>query len=86
MVKGFQTKKGVDIDEIFAPVVKMTFIRIVLNIAASMDLEIKQVDVKMMFLHGDLKEEIYMQQPEGFVKKGKENLVCRLKKSLYRLK
>ena len=75
-----------DFDEIFAPVVKMTSIRTVLSITTSMDLEVEQLDVKTTFLHGDLEEEIYMQQPEGFVKKGKENLVCRLKKSLYELK
>mgnify|MGYP002775781563 CR=1 FL=1 len=53
---------------------------------ASMDLEVEQLDVKMAFLCGDLKQKIYIQQPEGFVKKGKKHLVCRLKKSLYRLK
>ena len=85
-MKGFQQKKGVEFDKIFSPVVKMTSIRTVLSIAANMNLEVEQLDVKTTFLHGDLKEEIYMQQPEGFVKKGKENLVCRLKKSLYGLK
>ena len=60
-----------DFDEIFASVVKMTSIWTVLSIAASMDLEVKQLDVKTTFLHGDLVEEIYMQQPKGFVKKGK---------------
>ena len=86
VVKGFQQKKGVSFDEIFAPVVKMTSIRTILSIATSMDLEIKQLDVKTTFFHGELDEEIYMQQPEGFVEKGKENLLCRLKKSLYGLK
>ena len=85
-MKGFQQKKGVDFDEIFAPVVKMTSIRTVLSIAANMDLEVEQLDVKTTFLHGDLEEEIYMHQQEGFVEKGKENLVCRLRKSLYGLK
>ena len=65
---------------------KMTSIRIVLSISASMDLEVKQLDVKTLFLHIDFEEEIYMQQWEGFVKKGKKHLVCRLKKSLYGLK
>ena len=57
-----------------------------LSIAANMDLEVEQLDVKTVFLHGDLEEEIYMHQPEGFMEKGKENLVCRLRKSLYGLK
>ena len=76
VVKGFQHKKGVDFDAIFALIVKMTSIRTVLSITTSMDLEVEQLDVKTTFLHGDLEEEIYMQQPEGFIKKGKENLVC----------
>ena len=86
VVKRFQQKRGVDFGEIFAPVVKMTSIQTVLSIAASMDLEIEQLDVKTTFLHGQLDEEIYMEQPEGFMEKGKENLLCRLKKSLYGLK
>ena len=73
VVKGFQQKKGVDFDEIFAPVVKMTSIRKVLSIAASMDLKVEHLDVKKTFLHGDLEEEIDM--TEGFIKKGKEYLV-----------
>ena len=60
-----------EFDEIFSPVVKMTSIRTVLSIAASMNLEVEQLDVKTAFLHGDLEEEIYMQQPEGFVKRVK---------------
>jgi hypothetical protein len=48
--------------------------------------ELEQLDVKTAFLHGELEEVIYMYQPEGFVEPGKENLVCRLKKSLYSLK
>ena len=57
-----------------------------LSIAARMNLEVEQLDVKTAFLHGDLEEEIYMQQPEEFVKRGKEHLVCRLKKTLCGLK
>jgi hypothetical protein len=86
VVKGFRQRKGIDFDEIFSPVVKMSSIRVVLSLAASLDLEIEQMDVKTAFLHGDLEEEIYMEQPEGFRVKGKEDYVCRLKKSLYGLK
>ena len=86
VVKGFSQRKGVDFDEIFSPVVKMTSIRTVLGLAASLDLEVEQMDVKTAFLHGDLEEEIYMEQPEGFKERGKENFFCKLKKSLYGLK
>lgn len=86
VVKGCNQRKGFDFDEIFSPVVKMTSIRTVLSLTASLDLELEQLDVKTAFLHGDLHEEIYMEQPEGFEEKGKENLVCKLKKSLYGLK
>ena len=64
----------------------MSSIRVVLGLDANMNLEIKQLNVKIVFLHGDLEEEIYMEQPEGFTIKGKEHLVCRLKKNLYGLK
>jgi ATP-binding cassette subfamily B (MDR/TAP) protein 1 len=86
VVKGFGQRKGVDFDEIFSPVVKMTLIRVILGLGASLNLEVEQMDVKTTFLHGDLEEEIYMEQPEGFLVKDKEDYVCRLKKSLYGLK
>ncbi|GJU00527.1 putative RNA-directed DNA polymerase [Tanacetum coccineum] len=86
VVKGFSQKKGIDFDEIFSLVVKMGSIRVVLGLAASLDLEVEQMDVKTAFLHGDLDKEIYMEQPKGFQVKGKEDYVCRLQKSLYGLK
>ena len=86
VVKGFQQKEGIDYTDIFSPVVKMTTIRLVLSIVAAEDLHLEQLDVKTAFLHGDLEEDIYMKQPEGFSEKGKENMVCRLKRSLYGLK
>nr|GEU70842.1 retrovirus-related Pol polyprotein from transposon TNT 1-94 [Tanacetum cinerariifolium] len=71
----------------FSPVVKMTTIRLVLSIVASEDLHLEQLDVKTAFLYGDLDEDIYMTQTDGFQSNGKEeNLVCKLKKSLYGLK
>lgn len=85
-MKGFTQKKGVDVDEIFAPVVKMTSVRVILGLAATLDLEVEQMDVKIAFLHSNLEEEIYMEQSEGFEVKGKEDYVCKLKKSLYSLK
>ena len=70
----------------FSSIAKLTSIRVLLPLVAAFDLEIEEMDVKTTFLHGYLEEEIYMKQPEGFIIKGKEELVCRLKKSLYGLK
>eukprot|EP00253_Pinus_taeda_P036152 PITA_36152 len=63
----------------------MNFVRLVLSLAASFKWEVHQMDVKSAFLHGDLHEEIYMEQPIGFIQTD-SSLVCRLKKSLYGLK
>uniref|UniRef100_A0A2N9FPQ8 Reverse transcriptase Ty1/copia-type domain-containing protein n=1 Tax=Fagus sylvatica TaxID=28930 RepID=A0A2N9FPQ8_FAGSY len=60
VVKGFNQKQGIDFDEIFSPVVKMSSIQVILGLTASLDLKLKQMDVKTTFLHGDLEEEIYM--------------------------
>jgi hypothetical protein len=68
-----------------SPVVKHSSIHSLIDIVAMHDLELEQLDVKTAFLHGDLEEEIYMDQPEGFIMPGKENVVCKLKKSLYGL-
>ncbi|KAK0592765.1 hypothetical protein LWI29_024958 [Acer saccharum] len=78
VVKGYAQKEGIDFNEIFSPVVRLTTVRVVLAMSAVFDLHLEQLDVKTAFLHGELEEEIYMLQPEGFVKEGKENLVCRL--------
>ncbi|MCO5569959.1 hypothetical protein L7F22_023673 [Adiantum nelumboides] len=83
VTKGFKQEYGVDFQEIFSPMVKMTTLRMLLALVATEDMELDQMDVITAFLHGDLEEEIYMQQPEGFVQKGKEHLVCKLLKSLY---
>lgn len=86
VAKGYKQKHGVDFDEIFSPVMKLTALRIVLALVAYEDMELLQMDVKTAFLHGDLQEIIYMMQPEGFEVEGKENEVCTLLKSLYGLK
>jgi hypothetical protein len=86
VTKGYSQQKVVDYEEIFFPVVKHTSIRTVLALVVHYDMALEQMDVKTAFLHGDLDEQIYMEQPEGFSQPGQEHLVCKLKKSLYRLK
>ncbi|GJT97762.1 retrovirus-related pol polyprotein from transposon TNT 1-94 [Tanacetum coccineum] len=86
VVRGFDQREGIDFNEVFSPVVRHTSIRVLLSIVALQDLELEQLDVKTTFLHGHLEEEIYVEQPEGFKVPGKEDHVCRLKKSLYGLK
>eukprot|EP00253_Pinus_taeda_P016109 PITA_16109 len=83
--KGFSQVEGIDYTETFSPVAKMNSIHLVLSLAVSLKWEVHQMDVKSAFLHGDLHEEIYMEQPVGFVQTD-SSLVCRLKKSLYGLK
>ncbi|MCQ7056711.1 hypothetical protein M9Y08_18315, partial [Clostridioides difficile] len=86
VVKGFRQTEGYDFFDTYSPVTRITSIRVLIAIAAMHDLEIHQMDVKTAFLNGDLEEEIYMEQPEGFVAPGNERKVCRLVKSLYGLK
>ena len=70
----------------FSPVAKFTSIRIISSLTAYYDLELHQMDVKTAFLNGTLDEEIYMNQPDGFVEKGNEGKVCKLNRSIYGLK
>ena len=86
VAKGYSQIPGIDFNDVFSPVVKLSSIRTLFSIVAREDYELEQLDVKTAFLHGDLEEDIYMEQPEGFVAPGKEQLVCKLKKSLYGLK
>ncbi|KAM0977924.1 hypothetical protein ACFX13_014221 [Malus domestica] len=71
VAKGYAQKEGIDYNEVFSPVVKHSSIRILLALVVQFDLELAQHDVKTAFLHGDLEEEIYMSQPEGFKVAGK---------------
>ena len=86
VVKGYKQKEGLDYIDTYSPVTRITSIRILIALAAMHDLKIHQMDVKTAFLNGKLEEEIYMEQPEGFIVPGKEKKVCRLVKSLYGLK
>ena len=86
VAKGYNQKEGIDFDETFSPVAMLKTIRILLSIAAALDYEIWQMDVKTAFLNGNLDERIYMQQPEGFIENGQEGKVCELQRSIYGLK
>lgn len=86
VAQGFTQKYGVDYDEVFAPVVQATSIRLLLTLAGERKSVVRHVDVKSAFLNGTLDEEIYMKQPVGFEDKNSPLKVCRLKKSLYGLK
>ncbi|GKB45757.1 zinc finger, CCHC-type containing protein [Tanacetum coccineum] len=86
VIQGFRQKEGIDYFDTYAPVARITTIRLLLALAAIHNLVIHQMDVKTAFLNGDLDEEVYMKQPEGFVMPGNEHKVCKLVKSLYGLK
>ena len=86
VAKGFTQKSGIDYHYTFSPVVRHSSIRALLAYGLNHNMIIHQMDVVTAFLNGKLEEEIYMDQPEGFIKPGTENLVCKLHKSIYGLK
>lgn len=94
VAKGYSQVEGVDFQETFSPVARFTTMRVILTMAADQDLEVHQLDIKTAFLNGYLEEEIYMEQPEGYVLEGESTrgqgkstrLVCKLQRSLYGLK
>ncbi|XP_071694431.1 uncharacterized protein [Rutidosis leptorrhynchoides] len=86
VAKGYSQQPGVDYTETFAPVARLDTIQALVALAAQRMWKIYQLDVKSAFLNGFLEEEIYVEQPQGFIKKGKEDQVLKLKKALYGLK
>jgi transposase InsO family protein len=86
VAKGYSQQPGVDYNETFAPVARLDTIRALIALAAQKRWSIYQLDVKSAFLNGVLEEEIYVEQPQGFVVKGNEGKVLRLRKALYGLK
>ncbi|KAJ3676254.1 hypothetical protein LUZ60_003666 [Juncus effusus] len=86
VAKGYRQKAGIDYDEVFAPVARMETIRLLISQAAQFKWPVYQMDVKSAFLNGVLEEEVYVEQPPGYVKSGKERKVLKLRKALYGLK
>jgi hypothetical protein len=84
--KGYAQIEGLDFDETFAPIARLEAIIMFLAYACHKRFKVYQMDVKSYFLNGDLSEEVYMEQPEGFKLSDNLDLVCKLKKSLYGLK
>ncbi|GJW78340.1 retrovirus-related pol polyprotein from transposon TNT 1-94 [Tanacetum coccineum] len=86
VARGYRQEEGIDFEESFTPVARLEAIRIFLAFAAHMNMVIYQMDVKTAFLNGNLREEVYVSQPNGFVDPDKPNYVYKLKKALYGLK
>nr|GFA97385.1 retrovirus-related Pol polyprotein from transposon TNT 1-94 [Tanacetum cinerariifolium] len=86
VAKGYRQEDGIDFEESFAPVARIEAIRIFIANATSKNMTIYQIDVKTAFLNGELKEEVYVSQPEGFVDPDHPTHVYRLKKAFYGLK
>lgn len=86
VINSFEQREGMDYSKVFASVMKMTIIWLVLSFVVAQDCDLELVDVKTTFFHGELKENICLHQLEGYEILGKENIVCRLQKSLYGLK
>eukprot|EP00253_Pinus_taeda_P025854 PITA_25854 len=86
VARGFSQKEDIDYDDIFAPVARYTIIFSIIAIAATQGWNLHQMDVKTVFLHGSIKEEVYVEQPEGFEVHDRKSQICKLKKALYGLK
>lgn len=83
VAKGFAQTHGIDYTETFSPVVSHQALRVLIALATKLELKINHLDVTAAFLNGELSEEVFMEQPEGFVKQGMENKVWLLRKAIY---
>ena len=85
MAIGFSQKEGIDYEETFAPIARYTSIKSIMACSSMMKWDLHQMDVKMGFLNGVIKEEVYIEQQQGFEVEDRVTHVCKLKKDLYRL-
>ncbi|CAL8157460.1 unnamed protein product [Prunus armeniaca] len=86
VAKGYKQKEGKDYTEVFAPVSRLDTVHLIISLAAQNNWKVFQMDVKSAFLNGVLNEEVYLEQPHGYVKRGEEKKVFKLRKALYVLK
>ena len=86
IAKGYSKKTGIDYDEVFAPVALLATTRLIISLATQKKWKIFQMNVKSALLNGFLEEEVYIEQPLGYIVKGHEDKVMKLKKTLYELK
>lgn len=78
--------QGLDFEDTFSPLVRLETMRVFLALAAQLEWSVSKLDVRSAFLNGELKEEMYVEQPKRFTVRGREEKVYRLKKALYRLR
>ena len=86
VAKGYTQQYGSDYYDTFSPVAKIVSVRLLLSMAAMRSWPLFQLDIKNVFLHDDLADEVYMEQPPGSVAQEESGLVCKLRRSLYGLK
>jgi hypothetical protein len=86
VARGFSQVEGIHYEETFSPVAQYTSIRTIIALATSMGWKLHQMDVRTTFLNGEIEEEVYFEQPDGFVIHEKQSHVCRLKMALYGIK
>ena len=86
VAQGFSQIPGLDFNETYSPTICFTSIRLILALTCKYNLNLRHIDIKGAYLNEKLEEDVYMRQPQGFIKQGEEHLICKLRKSLYGLK